>query len=391
MQDNSFTENSAPFNVLILGGYGNFGELISTALSQKDNPQNRHIQIMIAGRNKEKAKALAEKLQCDYLVVDVETENLAECFQKNKIDLVISTVGPFQGQSYHIAKSAIKEKCHYIDLADSREFVAGITELNSLAQENNLFICSGASTVPGLSSAVVDHYLPQFSELDSIEASLSASEKVPGISTLSAVLSYAGKPFTTWKNGKWQTIYGLQNLEHHQFLHLPKKRWISNCNVPDLAIFPEQYPSVKNISFKAGVGIGFVQFCSASIAFLRRYQLFPNPVKYAGIFYKISQKFERFGDGLSGMQILLKGKDQDHQPLTICWEIIGYNNEGPNIPCFASIILARKLANNQLSKRGAFSSVHLITLEEYLAELETLDIKTFVEFSPSANSKGTSR
>ncbi len=379
-------QNKCRLKVLILGGYGNFGKLISTALSQKELLKNQNIQVVIAGRNSQKAQLLAQELQCDYLTIDVNKDPLTQILKAHQIDLIISTIGPFQGQSYHIAESAIAAKTHYIDLADSREFVTGISSLDHQALSNNLFICSGASTVPSLSSAAVNHYLPYFSSLETIEISLTASERVPGISTLSAVLSYAGETFNTWKNRHWQSTYGLHNIEHRHFYHLPKKRWVSSCNVPDLEIFPENYPSLKNISFKAGVGISLIQFSASFIAFLRRFKLLSNPVKYAPFFYKIAQQFERFGDGLSGMQIRMLGKsargDSSTNNLEINWEIIGYDNEGPNIPCYAAIILTRKLANNQLQERGAFPSTNLITLQEYLAELTTLNIKTFTDFNP---------
>lgn len=362
------------FTVMILGGYGNFGQLIATALSQEEN-----ISIIIAGRNENKAKALANQLNCQYTKLDVHQDDLVQAFHTNSVQLVISTVGPFQNQSYDIAQAAIDAEIHYIDLADSREFVENITQFDSIAQAKGLFICSGASTVPSLSSAVINHFLPEYAQLSHIGITLSASEKVPGISTLSAVLSYCGQKFTIWKNQQWQEVYGLQNLTHQKFYHLPNKRWVGNCNVPDLSLFPLNYPTVQQITFKAGVGISIVQISSWVVSWLKRYHIIQQPLKHVNLFYKIAQKFERFGDGLSGMQVRLKGMDHQQKPLTINWEIIGYENEGPNIPCFASIILTRKLAHNMIDKRGAFSSMNLITLDEYLHELKDIHIQTFTD------------
>lgn len=362
------------FKVMILGGYGNFGQLIATALSQEEN-----ISVIIAGRNESKAKALANQLNCCYVKLDVHQDDLVQTFHAHSVQLVISTVGPFQNQSYDIAQSAIDADIHYIDLADSREFVENIVQFDSIAKEKDLFICSGASTVPSLSSAVVNHFLSEYSQLNNIDIALSASEKVPGISTLSAVLSYCGQKFTMWKNQQWQEVYGLQNLTHQKFYHLPNKRWVGNCSVPDLALFPMNYPTVQQVTFKAGVGISIVQISSWFVSWLKRCHLIKEPLKHVNLFYKIAQKFERFGDGLSGMQVKLKGIDHQQEPLTINWEIIGYDNEGPNIPCFASIILARKLANQTIIQSGAFSSMNLITLDEYLAEFNTINVKTFTD------------
>lgn len=362
------------FTVMILGGYGNFGQLIATALSQEEN-----ISVIIAGRNENKAKTLANQLNCQYVKLDVHQDDLIQAFHAHSVQLVISTVGPFQNQAYDIAQAAIEAGIHYIDLADSREFVENITQFNSIAEEKNLFICSGASTVPSLSSAVINHFLPEYSQLNTIDIALSASEKVPGISTLSAVLSYCGQKFTMWKDQQWQEVYGLQNLTHQKFYHLPNKRWVGNCSVPDLALFPLNYPTVQQVTFKAGVGISIVQISSWVVSWLKRYHIIQQPLKHVNLFYKIAQKFELFGDGLSGMQVRLNGMDHQQKPLTINWEIIGYDNEGPNIPCFASIILARKLANQTMTQSGAFSSMNLITLDEYLVEFNKINVQTFTD------------
>ena len=59
---------------------------------------------------------------------------------------------------YDVAKACIAWGCHYIDLADGREFVDGISALDALARENNVLVVSGASSVPCLTSALVDHW-----------------------------------------------------------------------------------------------------------------------------------------------------------------------------------------------------------------------------------------
>jgi hypothetical protein len=42
--------------------------------------------------------------------------------------------------------AAIEQGCHYIDLGDGRDYVAGITELHESAKAQKVFVCVGAST-----------------------------------------------------------------------------------------------------------------------------------------------------------------------------------------------------------------------------------------------------
>ncbi len=56
--------------ILIVGGYGVVGTVVSSLLSKKSG-----LSPIIAGRNKEKAEALAEKLGCGFRTIDIKNED----------------------------------------------------------------------------------------------------------------------------------------------------------------------------------------------------------------------------------------------------------------------------------------------------------------------------
>jgi len=120
--------------ILVLGGYGNFGSYICNSLSRESD-----LQIVIAGRSEEKCKEFTSSLintpnHPEYFVLDF-TENLPAAFSEIEPDIVIHTVGPYQRQSYYVAEACIEYGCHYVDLADAREFVAGIRDLDGRAKK----------------------------------------------------------------------------------------------------------------------------------------------------------------------------------------------------------------------------------------------------------------
>lgn len=356
--------------VLVLGGYGNFGQIIVKRLAMIEG-----IEVIVAGRNLAKAEALVTSCGGSAVQLDANQADLVEVLDKLHVHVLISTAGPFQGQDYTVAKAAISANCHYIDLADAREFVCGITELDPAAKKKNLLICSGASSVPGLSSAVVDEFLSEFSELKTINYGISASEKTPGISTVESVLNYCGKPFKQWKNHQWQKVYGWQNLHQHHFRKAIGNRLIASCDIPDLALFPARYPNIANVNFSAGVGLRTTQVGTWCLSWLIRSGLIRNPKKFSKILHKSAVLLEPLGNGLSGMFIYLEGVGQDQKPLKILWELVAFDNEGPNIPCLAAIALIRKLKDGRLDARGAMSSMGLLTLAEYLHELKEFPIE----------------
>jgi hypothetical protein len=112
-----------------------------------------------------------------------------------------------------VAEACLRHGCHYIDLADARGFVAGIERFDQEARQKVLLIVSGASSVPCLTAALIDDYRPRFASLQKVDYGISAAQQTNrGLATLSAILSYVGKPFTTLIDGRRARVYGWQGL-----------------------------------------------------------------------------------------------------------------------------------------------------------------------------------
>ncbi|WP_152224024.1 saccharopine dehydrogenase family protein [Pseudomonas sp. SCB32] len=357
------------FRVLVLGGYGNFGSLIVRRLSGIEG-----IRVLVGGRDQKRASALAREVGGEAVCLDMNQPTLAGRLIELKVNLVISTAGPFQGQDYRVARAAIGARAHYIDLADARRFVCGIGELDRAARRAGVLVCSGASSVPALSAAVVDQLRSRFQRLDSIHHGISSSAKIPGIATLAAVLGYCGKPLRQWREGQWQAVHGWQGLSVHRFPKPLGRRWVAHCDVPDLELFPQRYPGVREVRFSAGLGLRITQLGTWGLSWLVRARLLKNAAALSNGLHRLAVAMQPLGDGRSGMFVQVKGADEAGNALTLCWELIALDDHGPNIPCMAAVALARKLAAGRLDQRGAMPCVGLISVEDYLAELEGLKI-----------------
>lgn len=105
---------------LVLGGYGNFGARICRALARE-----RSIELLIAGRDLGRARALAAELGqgTQGLMLDWAAPGFADALRQLGVELLIHTAGPFQQQDYAVAAGAAAAGAHYIDLADGRRFV----------------------------------------------------------------------------------------------------------------------------------------------------------------------------------------------------------------------------------------------------------------------------
>jgi hypothetical protein len=282
---------------------------------------------------------------------------------------VISTAGPFQRQDYAVARASIEAGAHYVDIADGRDFVCGIGALDGEARSRGVLVVSGASSVPALSSAVVDRLAPQFAAVREIDIGISASARMPGLATIESVLAYCGKPFTRWSDGRWVRIRGWRGLRRHRFRAPPMARWICDCDVPDLAIFPARYPGVRDVRFGAGVEWAPVQMGLWLLALLVSARVISDAARLAGPLRSAGRALEPLGTGRSAMSVRVSGTDASATAITRTWELAAANDEGINIPCMAAVALARKLARGEIAARGAMPCVGLVSLEDYLDAL----------------------
>lgn len=354
--------------VLIIGGYGNFGSFISRSLVKHDK-----IKLVIAGRSLNKAEALAQEINAEAAVIDIH-ESLGARLQEIKPDIVIHTSGPFQSQGYDVAEACINCGAHYIDLADGREFVSGIDCLDLKAKQANTLVVSGASSVPCLTSALIDHYRESFKALESLDYGITTAQKTTrGVATTAAILSYTGKPFKTHIDGEEQVVYGWQGLRSRKYPGLGL-RLLGNCNVPDLELFPKKYPELKTVRFYAGLELPFIHVTLWALSWLVRIGLVKSLEPLAPALLKLSFLFDWLGSANSGFHMDLTGKDWSGENKTIRFELTARSGDGPFIPCMPAILLAKKLANDEIRDRGATPCVGIISKEEYLDALGKMDI-----------------
>jgi saccharopine dehydrogenase-like NADP-dependent oxidoreductase len=381
--------------VLVLGGYGNFGKRIVENLAGIED-----INILIAGRNLSKSSALVESLKdtasasLNPLVIDIFAEDFKEQLAAISPFLVIHTSGPFQGQDYRVPKACIECSAHYIDLADDRRFVCDIAELDSQAKEKGVLIVSGASSVPGLSSAVVDSYQNQFSAIESIDLAIAPGNKAErGLATVEAILSYTGHPLNVFKEGRWQNVYGWMDSKVNDFGGFVGKRHLANVDVPDLELFPKRYSVSQQVSFQAGLEIPLLHLTMVGMAYLSKIGLVKNWAPLSKAIVSASNVFLPLGSDKGAMEVRICGKDNDGNAKQVKWTLYAPKGNGPYIPTLSTIILARKLLSsssdqtNQGTKleAGAKPCVGLLQLSDFSASFDALEL-TFEE-SPSLESK----
>ena len=359
--------------ILVLGAYGFFGQRICKALATHPG-----IHLHMAGRDAGKAQALARSLGLpagQALAMDAGAGGLARQLADLGIHTVIHTAGPFQGQNYAVAQAAIEAGANYIDLADGRDFVAGISQLDAAARARGVLVTSGASSLPALSSAVVDQLHARFGRLDSITHGIGSGARSPGIATMTGIFGYGGKPFARLVRGQWQTTHGWLDLKRYRFPQPVGTRLLGSCDVPDLVLFPQRYPGVQTVVFHAGFASNLGHLGVWALAQLVRLGLLRSMVSWVRPLHALSKVLEPLISDKGGMFVSLQGLDPQGAPLRLDWHLLATQNHGPHIPCGAAIAMAQKLAAGAPLAKGARPCMGMLTVREYLAALAGFDVR----------------
>ena len=343
--------------ILILGGYGNFGKRIAAALVADGLP------IILTGRDPVKAAAVRELIDSHLVEIscfDAVTE-LDDALNRLDPACVINTCGPFQNADYSIARTCIRHGVHYIDLADGRDFVGGISALDNDAAAAGISVISGASTVPGLSSAVIEHFQDRFAKIDTLVFGIAPGQRAErGLATTRGILSYVGKPLKP-AGTRNKPSYGWQDIYRQDYPGLGR-RWMANCDIPDMDLLPARY-DIGDIRFSAGMEVGIVHLGLWGLSWIVRLGIPLNLPAWAEPLLSISNWFDSFGSADGGMHVILSGMTPNGAGLTLSWFIVAKSGDGPQIPTIPAIVLAKKIARGGFDKHGAMPCVGLVDLD----------------------------
>jgi NAD(P)-dependent dehydrogenase (short-subunit alcohol dehydrogenase family) len=380
------------FPILVLGGYGVFGSRVVRLLARDPG-----LCVIIAGRDPDKARALAREIEgseapttLETLAIDGLGADLAQRLAASGAKLVINAAGPFQGQDYRVPQACIAAGLHYLDLADSQDFVAGFADLDRAAREAGVTAVTGASTVPALSSAVIDALKPGFARLDALDIAISPGNRAPrGRALVAAILKTAGKPLPRWQDGAWTTVRGWHDLGRRTIaapgLGSLGPRWLSACDAPDTLLFPERYGGVRRVRFRAGVELGVLHLGLWALSWLPALGLIGSLEPLAGPCRAASTLLLPLGSDRGGMVVELGGAGPGAAAsLVRRWTLIAEAGDGPWVPAVPAVILARRLAAGEALRRGAMACLGLITLAEFQAATAHLAIGTAVEEEETA-------
>jgi len=337
-----------------------------------------NVAILIVGRDAKQAQALARELKADHAAIDIARDTDLAALMARRPAVVVNTVGPFQGADYRVAEACIAAGVHYIDLADSHAFVAGIAQLDGTARAKGVAVVTGASTVPALSGAVVAEagLAPT-----SVRIGISPGNRAPrGSSLVQAVIGQAGRSLPVLRAGRWTTVPGWGEM-HQRRIRIDRdrslgKRWLSACDAPDLVLLPQRYPTLKAVEFYAGLELSLLHVGLWLLSWPVRLGWLKSLLPLHRPLHWIADRLYGFGSDRGGMLVDVDGISADDRPMSYRWRLVAEKGQGPFVPAAPAAALVARLARGETLPAGAYPCLGMLALDEILAQVAHLPVFT---------------
>jgi len=351
--------------VLILGGYGVFGSRLAELLTRDG------CEVVIAGRDAAAARDAAARIGATALRLDRsgDLEPIAEL----GLDVVVDAAGPFGaygGDPYRLPRYCLARGIDYLDLSDDARFTAGLAAVDAEARHAGRFALSGASSVPGLSSAVVTALADDLDEIDTIETAILPGNRAPrGRSVISSILGQAGGPMRMWKDGAWRETRSWSAPRRIE-LEPGLVRTGYRVAVPDTELFPEHF-GATSVDFRAGMELGVLNRSVLAWGALRRLGLDigGHPLSVA-LSAWLADRLLGLGTDRGGMVVVVTGKKAEER-VERRWTLIAEAGEGPFVPAIVARAVIRVAASKGIAPgaRPCLSEVPLAEIERAMADL----------------------
>jgi len=310
------------------------------------------IDLTAGARDGAKVEAIAAELGIAGLVLEWQRD-LDRVLGQGLFDVLVHVAGPFQGQDYAVAETCLRHGVHYLDLADDRAFVCGIDRLDTAAKAAGLLVCSGASTAPALTGAVLEQALQDHGPVHRLSFGIVPGNDAPrGRALMEAILSGAGKPIAdqpgrrVWGDLRRLAVSGLG------------RRWVAACDLPEPTLFRQRF-GVADVYAGAGLELTVLHVGLWLLALPVRLGVVKTLQPAAAPLAWIADRFRAFGSDKGGLRIDFQGVGGARS-----WSLIAEAGDGPFVPATPAAALVRKLARGEVHQRGAMPCLGLLSLGE---------------------------
>jgi len=253
--------------ILIFGGYGNAGIMITKLLLQYTSEK-----LIVSGRNLTKAESVSKQLNSEFNTNRVSAQkidasdkiNMETAFKDVNIVIVASSTIEY---SKNVIDAALKARIDYFDLQLSSDIKLNYVRMkkDEISAKGLCFITDGGFH-PGLPAAMVRYSAKEFDEIYSAKvysyinidwenyqfSPSTGREMIDEFNDYDPRIFFEGE----WKKLKWS------EYKKFDFGNSIGKQYVAPMMIEEMKNLPEEFPSLKTTGFFVGGFNWFVNYIS---------------------------------------------------------------------------------------------------------------------------------
>ena len=245
--------------IMILGGYGNTGRPLARLLLQESNAQ-----LVLAGRNLEKALGLANELNQVFegkrvrgACVDAsDLVSLRQAFAKVDFVVVASSTTQFTSQ---VATAALEARIGYLDIQYSTQKIALLRSMTTAIQQAGCCFITDGGFHPGLPAFLVRYVAQFFDQLLSARVGSVIKEDWKSLeveeSTIYELMELMSDfDMSIFKSGKWKKVSLVSTSDYisMDFGGDFRRQFCAPMLLEEMRGLPEMFPTLQDTGFYVG-------------------------------------------------------------------------------------------------------------------------------------------
>jgi saccharopine dehydrogenase (NAD+, L-lysine-forming) len=235
--------------ITVIGGYGYMGaEAVRWLIKHLD------AEIVIAGRNREKARKLSDDLKANTSTQFVNVEDPRSLSRVMKdTDIVLSTVGPFYKHGVRVLKAAINAGVDFLDIDDDYDASRDCLGLDEQAKRAGVTAIIGVGASPGVTNILAKYGADRLDRVDEIHTFWCESFADPtGFAAMDHWVHIISGNVPTYRNGRWIDVPALSEPEIVDFPILGEGR-VCHVGHAEPVTIPQFIRGLKVVTNKGGL------------------------------------------------------------------------------------------------------------------------------------------
>ena len=214
--------------ILIIGGYGNVGKVISENLAIKFPNK-----VIVAGRNKEKGQQFINDLNLEAQAIAIDlNSNYTDTIGFNEIRVIISCIEFLKNDK--LLLNCMKYNVNYTEIATSYEAYKRLMVYKKEVKNSGICLIPGVGLMPGLSGVFVYDAVKKATEIKLVQSYvLLGLGENHGLDAIRWMMEYANKTFSLKTENGIETVKSFTSPRKEKLLNENFTRFFYRFNFGD--------------------------------------------------------------------------------------------------------------------------------------------------------------